>query len=348
MDDGAAAQHIALLARTGLMTHVALLEAPVTAEAVRRFREEAAAQATNVMAVGAGRFALCLPQGRREIATGVPHRLHAIGQDGGRPADAPLTLTAPAPTAPVPTQVPTPVPTPAVAPPAPPAPATTARPPAADGRAVLAALVEGQGAIAAGLDRLARDVATARSGQETALAEAVERGLARALSTPQAVPPEPDPGRMRADRMDRLAAETHAAQTATATALREVLAAIETLAGRVRALEAAPPPAGTLPDPVPPPAPRPPATVTPLHAAGAAPVAPTETPQPTRSLPEGLDTMLQTILARLAHVAREDAPMGSPGPSTRAAPPPAAPAPPAGGGQHDALPPWQRAGSQRP
>jgi hypothetical protein len=70
--------HLALMARSGLMTHVAELAPPVTAASMARFRAEAAAQASNVMALASGRFALCLPSGRREIRTTVAHRLFPL------------------------------------------------------------------------------------------------------------------------------------------------------------------------------------------------------------------------------------------------------------------------------
>ena len=80
------ADHLALMARAGLMTHVAELSPPVTAEAMARFRSDAAKQASNVMALASGRFALCLPPGRREIATTVAHRLRPIDDAGRNPA----------------------------------------------------------------------------------------------------------------------------------------------------------------------------------------------------------------------------------------------------------------------
>ena len=71
--------HLAVMARAGLMTHVAELAPPVTAEAMTRFRADAARQASNVMALASGRFALCLPPGRREVTSTIAHRLLPIG-----------------------------------------------------------------------------------------------------------------------------------------------------------------------------------------------------------------------------------------------------------------------------
>ncbi|MEM0934813.1 MAG: hypothetical protein AAGJ91_02785 [Pseudomonadota bacterium] len=92
----AVADHLTLMARSGLMTHVADLEPPVTAAAMARFRAEAGMQASNVMALSPGQFALCLPAGLDTLATRVPHRLRPIEdyptappptrQDGGSEA----------------------------------------------------------------------------------------------------------------------------------------------------------------------------------------------------------------------------------------------------------------------
>ncbi len=75
--------HLAVMAGAGLMTHVAEIAPPVTAEAMARFRADAARQASNVMALASGRFALCLPPGRRELETRVAHKLLPIGAGGG-------------------------------------------------------------------------------------------------------------------------------------------------------------------------------------------------------------------------------------------------------------------------
>jgi hypothetical protein len=78
------------MARAGLMTHVAELAPPVTAETMTRFRADAARQASNVMALASGRFALCLPPGRREVTSVIAHRLLPIGatQDAADHAEA--------------------------------------------------------------------------------------------------------------------------------------------------------------------------------------------------------------------------------------------------------------------
>ncbi|MEM1430274.1 MAG: hypothetical protein AAGG09_12530, partial [Pseudomonadota bacterium] len=78
MTGRALSDHLALLARSGLMTHVAELEPPVTAESMEQFRADAAAQASNVMALSSGTFAVCLAPSARTLASRVPHRLRPI------------------------------------------------------------------------------------------------------------------------------------------------------------------------------------------------------------------------------------------------------------------------------
>lgn len=80
MAEQALAEHLALLARSGLMTHVAQLDPPVTAATMARFRADASAQSSNVMALSPGEFALCLAPNVRALASTVPHRLHPIGE----------------------------------------------------------------------------------------------------------------------------------------------------------------------------------------------------------------------------------------------------------------------------
>lgn len=84
------------MARAGVLTHEAHLDPPVTAAVMDRFRRDAAAQARNVMALGPGRFAICLPGGRKWIDSDVPHRLVALS-DGAGGAGTARAPDAPAP-----------------------------------------------------------------------------------------------------------------------------------------------------------------------------------------------------------------------------------------------------------
>jgi hypothetical protein len=145
-EDGALADQLALMARSGLMTHVVELAPPVTAETVARFRARAAAQAGNVMAVGAGRFALCLPRGARALELDMPHRIWPIGADGRAPDRTPRDKG----------PKPLPAPTPGDAAGAPEAMDAASAP-----EAMVAALAEGQVALAGRIDALGGAIAAA-------------------------------------------------------------------------------------------------------------------------------------------------------------------------------------------
>ncbi|MEL6204346.1 MAG: hypothetical protein AAFR47_03415 [Pseudomonadota bacterium] len=159
MAGNAVQDHLALMARSGLMTHVAQIEAPVTAEAVARFRAEAAGQATNVMALAAGRFALCLAPGMRGLRSSVPHQLWPIGQESQE--DAPPAKPRPAP------------PPQQAKPEAPAAPSPAGPDPAGE---AIAAVAEGQVQFAQMLDTL-----TARIEAAEARGRAAEASLMQAM-----------------------------------------------------------------------------------------------------------------------------------------------------------------------
>ncbi len=227
--DGAVSDHLALMARSGLMTHVVALAPPVTAEAVARFRAGAAAQATNIMAVGPGRFALCLPPRTRTLDLDVPHRIRPIGQDGGAPGRAPQATAPEPPIAPpiASAQAPAPAPVPAM-----PGRDTTGPDP------MVAALAEGQIALAGRIDALGAQIETAASrmaderaaSEAPALAERLAGGLAERIAG--------QIGAREAQRADRLGRQIDAAQASQAETLSEVMLRLDGLDARLDGLAA--------------------------------------------------------------------------------------------------------------
>ncbi|RDC74429.1 hypothetical protein DLJ49_03830 [Rhodovulum sp. 12E13] len=244
--------HLAVMARAGLMSHVAELAPPVTAEAMARFRADAARQASNVMALASGRFALCLPPGRREVTSVIAHRLLPIGaaKDAAGSAEA----------APAAHGTPRRILPPSLRGQTAPAPATGAgeRPPpgpaAADqrGDAAHAAALPGAGASQMG-QHDDRPGAPAGGGPAAGLPAAAERGATPTGAAPRPAPEEaaPDPATLArgqaalAEGLSRLAqvveaAERRASETAAAQerALTELAERIE--AATERSAEASP------------------------------------------------------------------------------------------------------------
>ena len=223
--DGAVSDHLALMARSGLMTHVVELAPPVTAEAVARFRAGAAAQATNIMAVGPGRFALCLPPGMRTLDVDVPHRIRAIGQDGGAPGRAPQSTAPEPPIAPAiapsiaPAEAPAPAPVPAM-----PGSDTTGPDP------MVAALAEGQIALAGRIDALGAQIETAAARMSAERAATEAPALADRIAG--------QVGTQEAQRADRLGRQLEAANASQAETLSEVMLRLDGLDARLDGLAA--------------------------------------------------------------------------------------------------------------
>ena len=221
--DGAVSDHLALMARSGLMTHEVELAPPVTAEAVARFRAGAAAQATNVMAVGPGRFALCLPPGIRTLDVDVSHRIRPIGR-----ADGGTSRRAPQATGPEATIAPADAPAPAPAPERPRSETTGPDP-------MVAALAEGQIALAGRLDALGAQIgaqiraqiadAAARMAEGHAATEALASALAERIAG--------QIGAQEARRADRLGRQIEAAHAAQAETLSEVMLRLDGLDARL-------------------------------------------------------------------------------------------------------------------